>query len=105
MEENKDFVIHIFGYGETQYIQDKVNFKTDTKDLTKVQAIIDAVWAEKPTDYTEEKKYHAINIFNYNRIDWSVKEGFIVNDKENEFKPLIDELIAEITSLIPEKTV
>ena len=40
--------IHIFGYGETQIIKKDVNFKTKTSDLTKVQPLLDAIWAEKP---------------------------------------------------------
>lgn len=102
MKENKNFVIHIFGYGETQYISDKVNFKTATKDLTKVQSVIDAVWAEKPESVLVDANYHAINLFNYNRVTWVQKDAtFDAKDKEEILKPLVDELIAEMVALIP----
>ena len=65
-----NFTVHIFGYGETQYIKEKVNFKAATTDLTKVQPLLDAIWLQKPSDVEGGDVYHAVNIFNYDRKQW-----------------------------------
>jgi len=104
MENN--FTVHIFGYGETQYITKDVNFKTLTTDLTKVQPLIDAIWAEKPEDVTGGDEYHAVNIFNYNNKNWQGKgkenASFYIRENDN-LVDLIDALITEIKYLVPSK--
>jgi len=103
MENN--FTVHIFGYGETQYITKDVNFKVSTTELATVQPLVDAIWAEKPADVTGGDEYHAINVFNYDRKDWQGKgkdnASFSVN-KEDDLTDLIDAVIAEITALMPQ---
>lgn len=95
--ENNNYTIHIFGYGETQINSKELSIKEPTSSLTKVQALIDAIWAKKPSDsLLVEKKYHAINIFNGNDIRWQTKDGFNIKNEEGEFNSLLDELIAEL---------
>lgn len=98
MENNS--TIHIFGYGETQINSKNLSIKVATASLTKVQAIIDALWSKKPAENeATEKAYYAINIFNKKDIRWQSKQGFSIIDKEAEITPLIDELIAELQVL------
>lgn len=100
----KNFTIHIFGYGETQYISKGINFKTLTKDLTEVQPLLDAIWAQKPEDVTGGDTYHAVTLFNYNRKKWNGKgkdnASFSIKEDDNSVD-LIDALILEIKALIP----
>ena len=102
MENN--FTVHIFGYGETQYITEGINFKVKTTELTAVQPLIDAIWLEKPADVTGGDEYHAISIFNYDRKSWAGKgkDNASFNVKgEDDLVALIDSLIAEMVALIP----
>lgn len=107
MENN--FTVHIFGYGETQYIKEKVNFKTATTNLTKVQPLLDAIWLQKSSDVEGGDEYHAVNVFNYDRKQWQGKgkgkdnASFSPKGKDDELVDLIDELVAEITRLIPKE--
>lgn len=94
----ENFTIHIFGYGETQINSKDLSVKTLTKDLANVTPLIDAVWAKKPVESTIEKNFHAINIFSYDDVRWMQKNGFDVK-KDEELKPLIDALIAELQSV------
>ena len=101
----ENLTIHVFGYGETQIIKKDVNFKTATSDLTKVQPLLDALWAEKPEDVTGGDDFHSVTFFNHNRKVWSGKKdqaSFILKGKEDTLVALIDELIAEMTALIPQ---
>lgn len=105
-----NFIIHVFGYGETQYISKDVNFKTLTTSLTNVQPLLDAIWAEKPEDVTGGNEYHAVNLSNYNRKKWIGKGSRKVKDnatfsikEDNSLVDLIDALISEIKALIPEE--
>ena len=102
----KNFTIHIFGFGETQFIQEEINFKTTTTELTAVQPLLDAIWSEKPEDAIGGDDYHAISIFDYNTKKWigNGKENAKFSVKgEDSSVDLIDTLIAEITALIPKK--
>ena len=101
----ENLTIHIFGYGETQIIKKDVNFKTKTSDLTKVQPLLDALWAEKPEDVTGGDDFRSVTMFNYNRKKWSGKKdqaSFKIKGKEDTLVDLIDELVAEMTALIPQ---
>ena len=104
MENN--FTVHIFGYGETQYIKEKVNFKTTTTNLTKVQPLLDAIWLQKPSDVEGGDVYHAVNVFNYDRKQWQGKgkdnASFLLKGSD-DLVNFIDELVAEITALIPQE--
>ena len=96
--------IHIFGYGETQIIKKDVNFKTKTSDLTKVQPLLDAIWAEKPEDVTGGDDFRSVTMFNYSRKKWSGKKdqaSFKIKG-EDSLVGAIDELVAEMTALIPQ---
>lgn len=98
MENNS--TIHIFGYGETQINSTPLSIKVATNTLTKVNALIDAVWGKKPSDSPlVEKKYHAIHIFNKKDIRWQTTDGFNLKDTEGVFTPLVDELIAELQAV------
>ena len=103
MENN--FTVHIFGYGETQYIKEKVNFKTTTTNLTKVQPLLDAIWLQKPSDVEGGDVYHAVNVFNYDRKQWQGKgkDNASFSLKGDDLVNFIDELVAEITALIPQE--
>jgi hypothetical protein len=97
--------LHIFGYGETQLIGDKVNFKTATSNLLAAQPVVDDVYSHKPVDSDASASYHAVNIFNGMFADFQPNNGtgFRVQYSElNEI--LIDALIEEIVALIPPTT-
>ena len=101
----EDFTIHIFGYGETQIIKKDVNFKTATSELTKVQPLLDALWAEKPEDVTGGDDFRSVTFFNHNRKVWSGKKdqaSFKIKG-EDSLVGAIDELVAEMTALIPQE--
>lgn len=90
----ENFVIHIFGYGDTQLITNEKNLKHETKNLTKVQPLVDAIWNLKPEDYSGEKKFHVINLFGKNDIRWINENSFKLNNES--LSTMIDELITEI---------
>lgn len=94
--------IHIFGYGETQLIGKDMNDKVETLNLTKVQAVIDNVYAQKPADNNAGTDYHAINIFNNMFADYQPKtieeKSFRVEYKDLD-ATLINQLVEEIKSL------
>ena len=54
----ENFVIHIFSYGETQLITEVESLKYETKNLTKVEPLVEAVWNLKPADFQGEKEYN-----------------------------------------------
>ena len=91
----KHFTIHIFGYGETQINGDEFSVKVKTDTLTKVQPLIDAIWALKPADSNAQQEFHAINIFSYEDFRYMSKGGF-ADKVTNDLKVLIDDLIAEL---------
>lgn len=100
----ENFTIHVFGYGETQYITKDINFKTATSDLTKVQPLLDAIWAEKPEGTVGGDEFHTVTLFNHNHKIWSGKKdqaSFKIKG-EDTLVDLTDELIAEMTALIPQ---
>lgn len=103
----KNFTIHIFGYGETQYISEKINLKAPTSDLTAVQPLLDAIWLKKPEDKIGGDVYNSVNIFKYKRKSWSGKgkdqASFSIKEDDGSLVDLIDTLIAEIKALVPEK--
>lgn len=103
----KNFTIHIFGYGETQYIQEEINFKTTTTELTAVQPLLDAIWLKKPEDTIGGNVYHSVNIFKYKRKSWNGKgkdeASFNIKEDDDSLVDLIDTLIAEIKALVPKK--
>ena len=94
--------IHIFGYGETQLIGNDSDKKVSTSSLTKVQAVIDDVYSNKPADNNAGTEYHAINIFNDMFADYipSTKgeDSFRV-EYANLDALKIDELVAEIIAI------
>lgn len=101
-----NFSIHVFAYGETQYIKDDINFKTETTELTTVQPLLDAIWAEKPADVTGDDEYSSVSVFDYDLKKWLGKQEdsatFVVAG-EDSLVDLIDAVIAEITALIPQE--
>ena len=99
--ENKNYTIHIFGYGETQ-INSDYSFKDATENFTNVAPLVDALWAKKPTDsLLTEKKYHVIHIFNGEDIRWQVKDGF--NFKEEDIDDNVKSLIENLKTELKEK--
>jgi hypothetical protein len=94
--------IHIFGYGETQIIGKDLNKKVATSSLTKVQDVIDMVYATKPQDNPCTKDYHAINIFEGMFSDFQPKtqgeKGFRTQ-WANLTQATIDALVAEMEAL------
>jgi hypothetical protein len=94
--------IHIFGYGETQIIGKDLNKKATTSSLTKVQDVIDIVYATKPQDNSCTKEFHAINIFEGMFCDFQPKandeKGFRTQwDKLTQ--ATIDALVVEMEAL------
>jgi|688.fasta_scaffold229121_3 hypothetical protein len=96
----ENFVIHIFGYGETQFITNDKSLKYETKNLTKVEPLIDAIWNLKPSDFSGEKKYHVINFFSKNDVRWIDENSFQLKEEES-LSTMIDELITEIKEYKP----
>lgn len=94
----ENFVIHIFGYGETQLVAKDINFKTKTTDLSKVKAVIDAMYGMKPQDSQAEKDYRVITLFAYDEVRYGSKNGFIAKDLSKS-KTKIDALVKELTDL------
>lgn len=92
----ENFTIHIFGYGETQINSSEFSVKVKTDSLKKVTAVVDSIWAKKPTENESVKDYHAINILGFNDIRWMSKpKGFTLKN-ELDLKPLIEDLISEL---------
>jgi len=96
----ENFVIHIFGYGETQLITEVESLKYETKNLTKVEPLVEAVWNLKPADFQGEKEYHTINFFDKKNVRWISENHFNIEDNESLI-PLIEELIIEIQEYNP----
>lgn len=94
--------IHVFGYGETQLISSDSNKKMPTSVLTKVQAVIDNVYSNKPADNNAGTEYHAINIFSDMFVDFMPKtkgeKSFRIKYEDLDAK-LINELVDEIKAL------
>lgn len=90
--------LHIFGFGDVQVIAKEGGKTKKASDLTKLKAVVDMVWAQKPTDNTSTKEYHAINIFKGLFADWQSKiKG------EKGFRTEYDKLVVEtIEALIDE---
>jgi hypothetical protein len=101
----ENLTIHVFGYGETQIIKKDVNFKTATSDLTKVQPLLDALWAMKPEDVTGGDGFRSVTFFNFSTKQWMGKkdEASFTIKGEDTLVAQIDELIAEMEALVPEK--
>ena len=94
----ENFTIHIFGYGETQINSKELSVKVSTDTLTTVTALVEAIFAKKPADNPAViSPFHAINIFGYKDVRWVEKNSFSVKNDE-ELKPLIDALIAELAT-------
>jgi recombinational DNA repair protein (RecF pathway) len=90
--------LHIFGFGDVQVIAKEGGKTKKASDLTKLQAVIDMVWAQKPDDNTSTNEYHAINIFNGLFADWQSKTKV-----DKGYRTKYDKLIAEtIEALIDE---
>jgi len=96
----ENFVIHIFGYGETQLITEVESLKYETKNLIKVEPLVDAIWNLKPEDFSGEKKYHIINFFSKNDVRW-IDENYFQLKAEESLSTMIDELITEIKDYKP----
>lgn len=99
------FTLHIFGYGETQINSKDLKVKVKTTELTKVQPLLDALWAEKPEDVTGGDDFRSVTFFNYDLKQWSGKkdEASFRIKGEDTLVALIDELVAEMTALIPQE--
>lgn len=65
--------IHIFAYGEAQIISKDLNYKTDKTKFSKLQAVVDNIKSKKPAD-VQVSEYHAINIFDGQRVSYLAKE-------------------------------
>jgi hypothetical protein len=91
----ENFTIHIFGYGETQINSKDLSVKVKTTELTKVQPLVDAIWAKKPQDSTAEQNYHVIHCFGHDDVRYGSKDGFSLK-KDSSLKALIEELISEL---------
>jgi hypothetical protein len=94
--------LHIFGYGESQLIGEKLNHKTLTSSLPSAAAVASALYAKKPADSDASEAYHAINIFNDMFADYqpSQGKGFRIQ-KGNLDAALIDALAQEILATKP----
>jgi len=94
-----NFTIHIFGYGETQINSKDLSVKVKTTELTKVQPLVDAIWAKKPEDSDAEQNFHVIHCFGHNDVSYGSKKGFSLK-KDESLKSFIDDLIAELQTKV-----
>ena len=65
--------LHIFGFGDCQVISKEGGKTKKSIELTKLQAVVDNVWSQKPSENTSTKQYHAINVFQGMFADWQAK--------------------------------
>jgi hypothetical protein len=91
--------LHIFGYGDVQVISKDGSKTKKANTLTKLQAVVDNVWDNKPIDYVGVKEYHAINTFDGMFSDWQAKaqdeKGYRV-EYANLNSVAIQELVDEV---------
>jgi len=97
--------LHVFGYGETQVIgqdgDDSVNKKTATSNITKVQQLVDSIYALKPQDSDASQDYHAINIFNGMFVDYQPKTGKSYRVEYSEINnTLVQEVVDEVLAFV-----
>jgi hypothetical protein len=96
--------LHIFGFGTVQAISDTQNVQAPiTAFQAEVDAVVDDVWANKPTGYVGEKTYHAINNFNEMFSDWlpsSDAQSFRVQATDLD-QTLLDALAASVLAYVP----
>lgn len=92
--------LHIFGFGDVQVIAKDGGKTKKAADLTKLSAVVDNVWANKPAEAIT-KEYHAINIFEGMFADWQSKtkdeKGFRVEYSllnNAAIQALVDEVLA-----------
>jgi hypothetical protein len=88
--------LHIFGYGECQVITDTENKKVPTSDCPSAQAVVDMIYALKPTDNNAGTDYRAINIFNDMFADYQSPESNFRVDYSELDSALIEQLVSEI---------
>ena len=97
--------IHIFGFGDVQIITKEKSVTKKYADLTKAKAVVDKIYALKPSDYTGTADYRAINIFADMFADFQPKpsvgveltKGFRVKYEDIDAKAinaLVTELLA-----------
>lgn len=88
--------LHIFGYGECQVITDTQNKKVPTSECPSAQAVVDMIYALKPTDNNAGTDYRAINIFKGMFADYQSPEGNFRVEYSELDSALIEQLISEI---------
>lgn len=96
--------LHIFGFGDVQVIAKDGGNTKKANTLTKLQAVIDNVWDNKPVDYAGTKEYHAINVFDGMFADWQPKaqaeKGYRVEYAKLD-NVAIQELVDEVLFVEP----
>jgi hypothetical protein len=88
--------LHIFGYGECQVITDTQNKKVPTSECPSAQAVVDMIYALKPTDNNAGTDYRAINIFKGMFADYQSPEGNFRVEYAELDSALIEQLVSEI---------
>ena len=68
----------IFGYGQTQLITDNDTFLVDSSILPSLDAVIENVYNNKPTENKSIIDYTRIAIYNNDFADW-------VNNNPNDY--------------------
>jgi hypothetical protein len=98
--DKKNTTIHIFAYGEAQIISQGLNYKTDVKSFTKLQAVIDDAKSQKPSD-VPDSDYHHINIFTDMNGRWfsDGKEGSFTIDFTKLDSAKLNDIITEFRTL------
>lgn len=116
-QTNQWRTLHIFGYGETQIIDEIQLNNTDilagnqipqindkkvlTSTLEKAQALIDFVYSKKPVDSDAGIEFHAITIVRNIHCVYVPKnvaeKHFVIEHKDMDSK-LIQDLVAELQS-------
>ena len=98
------FTLQIFGFGETHITSKDLNFRIESKELNKVEPLIDSVWSKKPEETEGNKEdFVVIHFFDFRKISWIGKktnQGFLLNADDDDIPTeLINDLISELESL------
>lgn len=97
--------LHIFGFGTVQAISDTQNVQAPiTIFQSKVDAVVDDVWKNRPEGYTGTKTFHAINNFNTLFSDWLPNQPNVDSFRVEASKldqSLLDSLATDVLAYVP----
>ena len=95
--------IHIFGFGNSQFISGSVNFQTASAALTNVNPIVTAVKSAKPADSDAGDALHAIQIFSLDDVRYLPLTGAsyqLTGSAVDAFSGSINSLVTEFHAVV-----